>query len=93
MRSSFVRRCSLVLAALALPVLLIGTGASAAPKTNKLASATLNGSGSTFQLGFNQVVIGAFKPVQKAVTINYQGTGSGAGRTVILAVFKPGPKA
>jgi phosphate transport system substrate-binding protein len=81
MRRSFVRRCGIVLAVLALPVLLIGTGASAAPKTNKLASATLNGDGSTFQLGFNQVVIGAFKPVQKAVTINYQGNGSGQGRT------------
>ena len=81
MRRSFVRRCGFVLAALALPVLLIGTGASAAPNTNKLASATLNGDGSTFQLGFNQVVIGAFKQVQKAVTINYQGNGSGAGRT------------
>jgi phosphate transport system substrate-binding protein len=81
MRRSFVRRCGFVLAALALPVLLIGTTASAAPKTDKLASATLNGDGSTFQLGFNQVVIGAFKPVQKAVTINYQGNGSGTGRT------------
>jgi phosphate transport system substrate-binding protein len=81
MRRTFVRRCSFVLAALALPVMLIGTAASAAPKTNKLASATLNGDGSTFQLGFNQVVIGAFKPVQKAVTINYQGNGSGTGRT------------
>jgi phosphate transport system substrate-binding protein len=81
MQRSFVRRCAIVLAALALPVLMIGTAASAAPKTNKLASATLNGDGSTFQLGFNQVVIGAFKPVQKAVTINYQGNGSGTGRT------------
>jgi phosphate transport system substrate-binding protein len=70
-----------VLAALAVPVLLLGTAATAAPNTNKLASATLNGDGSTFQLGFNQVVIGSFKPVQKAVTINYQGNGSGAGRT------------
>ena len=81
MRRSFVRRCGLVLAALAVLVLMVGTAASAAPKTNKLASATLNGDGSTFQLGFNQVVIGAFKPVQKAVTINYQGNGSGTGRT------------
>jgi len=81
MQRSFVRRCGLVVAALALPVLLIGTGASAAPNTGKLASATLNGDGSTFQLGFNQVVIGSFKPVQKAVTVNYQGNGSGAGRT------------
>jgi phosphate transport system substrate-binding protein len=81
MLRSLVRRGGLVLAALALPVALVGTAASAAPSTNKLASATLNGDGSTFQLGFNQVVIGAFKPTQKAVTINYQGNGSGAGRT------------
>lgn len=81
MRRSFVRRCGLVLAALALPVLLIGTAASAAPTTNKLASATLNGSGSTFQYGFDQVVIGGFKQAQKAVTINYQPVGSGTGRT------------
>src|SRR4029079_15172743 len=47
----------------------------------KLASATLNGDGSTFQLGFNQVCIGAFKQQQKAVTINYQGNRSGQGRT------------
>ena len=81
MLRSFARRGGLVLAALALPVLLIGNAATAAPSTNKLASATLNGDGSTFQLGFNQVVIGSFKPTQKAVTINYQGNGSGTGRT------------
>jgi phosphate transport system substrate-binding protein len=81
MLRSLARRGGIVLAALALPVLFIGTAATAAPSTNKLASATLNGDGSTFQLGFNQVVIGSFKPTQKAVTINYQGNGSGAGRT------------
>ena len=74
MRRSFVRRCGLVLAALALPVLLLGNAATAAtPSQAKLASATLNGDGSTFQLGFNQVVIGGFKQQQKSVTINYQG--------------------
>jgi phosphate transport system substrate-binding protein len=82
MRRTFVRRCGLVLAALALPVLMIGSAASATtPSAAKLASATINGDGSTFQLGFNQVMIGAFKQLQKAVTINYQGNGSGAGRT------------
>ena len=81
MLRKFARRGGIVLAALALPVLLIGNAATAAPTTNKLASATLNGDGSTFQLGFNQVVIGSFKPTQKAVTINYQGNGSGTGRT------------
>ena len=81
MRRTFVRRCGLVLAALALPVLFIGTASATAPSAKKLASATLNGDGSTFQLGFNQVVIGEFKQAQKAVTINYQGNGSGTGRT------------
>ena len=81
MRRSLVRFFGLlVIAALALPALAAGA-AGAAPSTNKLASATLNGDGSTFQLGYNQVVIGAFKPVQKAVTITYQGVGSGQGRT------------
>jgi phosphate transport system substrate-binding protein len=71
-----------VLAALALPVLLLGNAATATtPSQAKLASATLNGDGSTFQLGFNQVVIGEFKKQQKSVTINYQGNGSGTGRT------------
>ncbi|HEX5585812.1 MAG TPA: phosphate ABC transporter substrate-binding protein PstS [Acidimicrobiia bacterium] len=83
MRGSLVRRCGILLAALALPVLFIGT-ASAASSSAKLSSATLNGSGSSFQYGFNQVVIGGFKQQQKAVTINYQPTGSGAGRTDFL---------
>ena len=80
MRRSFVRRAALVIAALAVPVLAVGT-AGAAPSTNKLASATIAGDGSTFQLAFNQVAIGAFKPTQKAVTVTYQGVGSGQGRT------------
>jgi phosphate transport system substrate-binding protein len=81
MLRSLVRRGGLVLAALALPVLFIGNAAATTPSAAKLSSATLNGDGSTFQLGFNQVTIGAFKQQQKAVTINYQGNGSGAGRT------------
>jgi phosphate transport system substrate-binding protein len=82
MLRSFVRRGGIVLAALALPALFVGNAAIAStPSQAKLASATINGDGSTFQLGFNQVTIGAFKQQQKAVTINYQGNGSGAGRT------------
>ena len=67
MRGSITRKLGVVVAALALPVLAIGTaGASttaSAPRAKQLATSTLNGSGSTFQLVFNQVVIGAFKPV------------------------------
>jgi phosphate transport system substrate-binding protein len=81
MLRSFARRGGIVLAALALPVLLLGNAAATTPSQAKLASATLNGDGSTFQLGFNQVVIAGFKQQQKGVTINYQGNGSGTGRT------------
>ena len=82
MLRSFARRGGIVLAALALPVLFIGNAATATtPSQTKLASATLNGSGSTFQYGYDQVVIGGFKQQQKAVTINYQPVGSGTGRT------------
>ena len=59
MLRSFARRGGILLAALALPVLVVGNAATATtPSQAKLASATLNGDGSTFQLGFNQVVIG-----------------------------------
>jgi len=81
MLRSFARRGGIVLAALMLPVALIGSASAATPSAKQLSSATLNADGSTFQLAFNQVVIGAFKPVQKSVTINYQGNGSGQGRT------------
>ena len=85
MRGSLVRRCGIVLAALALPLLAVGTASAASSSSSsKLSSATLNGSGSSFQYGFNQVVIGGFKQAQKAVTVNYQPTGSGAGRTDFL---------
>jgi phosphate transport system substrate-binding protein len=83
MRRAFGRGLAIFVAALALPAFLAGSAGAAKSSSSggKLSSATLNGDGSTFQLGFNQVVIGAFKQQQQAVTINYQGTGSGQGRT------------
>jgi phosphate transport system substrate-binding protein len=89
MRRSFVRACGSVFAALALSVMITGTASatndsssssSSSSSSAKLKSATLNGSGSSLQLGFNQVVIGDFKKIQKAVTINYASKGSGTGR-------------
>jgi phosphate transport system substrate-binding protein len=44
-------------------------------------SGTLNGSGSTFQLTFQQAAIQSFKSVQPSMTVNYGGGGSGKGRT------------
>ena len=44
-------------------------------------SGTLNGSGSTFQLTFQQTAIQSFKSVQSGMTVNYGGGGSGKGRS------------
>jgi phosphate transport system substrate-binding protein len=46
---------------------------------------TLNASGSTFQLTFQQEAISAFKSVQPNMTVNYGGGGSGKGRTDLAA--------
>jgi len=48
-------------------------------------SGTINGSGSTFQLTFQQAAIQAFKSVQSGMTVNYGGGGSGKGRTDLAA--------
>ena len=44
-------------------------------------SGTLNGSGSTFQLNFQQTAISSLKPIAPNLTVNYNGSGSGSGRT------------
>jgi phosphate transport system substrate-binding protein len=44
-------------------------------------SGTLNGSGSTLQLTYQQAAIQSFKTVQPGMTVNYGGGGSGKGRT------------
>jgi phosphate transport system substrate-binding protein len=48
-------------------------------------SGTLNGSGSTFQLTFQQTAIQNFKSIQSGMTVNYGGGGSGKGRTDLAA--------
>src|SRR5215472_5360614 len=62
-----------------------GGGSSAGTTTSGGGSAnlsgTLNGSGSSFQLSFQQAAIQAFKSVQSGLTVNYAGGGSGKGRT------------
>jgi len=56
------------------------TGGSSGGGSAKL-TGTLNGSGSTFQLTFQQTAISNFKSVQPNMTVNYGGGGSGKGRT------------
>ena len=48
-------------------------------------SGTLNGSGSSFQLTFQQAAIEAFKSVNSNMTVNYNGVGSGTGRANLAA--------
>src|SRR5256884_9753637 len=67
------------------------SSASSGGGSSKL-SGTLNGSGSTFQLTYQQEAIAAFKSVQPNLTVNYGGGGSGKGRTELAsgAVHFPG---
>jgi phosphate transport system substrate-binding protein len=60
------------------------TGGSSSGGSSSL-SGTLNGSGSTFQLTFQQAAIQAFKATQPNMTVNYGGGGSGKGRSDLAA--------
>ena len=57
-----------------------GTSSSSGGGSANL-SGTLNGSGSTLQLVYEQAAVQAFKSVQSGMTVNYGGGGSGKGRT------------
>jgi phosphate transport system substrate-binding protein len=90
MRRTLTRACGLLLAAAATSMIAVGpanatsTSSSSSKSgttsyTAKLKSTTLNGSGSSLQLGYDQVVIGDYKKIQKGVTINYTAAGKGSG--------------
>jgi phosphate transport system substrate-binding protein len=56
-----------------------GSGGSSGP------SGTLNASGSSFQLLFQQAAIQQFRTIQPNITVNYGGGGSGKGRSDLAA--------
>ena len=56
------------------------SGGGSSPTAAPL-SGTLNGAGSTFQTTFQQAAISQFKQVQSGMTVNYDGVGSGTGRS------------
>ena len=58
-----------------------GSSSSSSSGGSANLSGTLNGSGSTLQLVYQQAAIAAFKSVQSGMTVNYGGGGSGKGRT------------
>jgi phosphate transport system substrate-binding protein len=65
-------------------VTLIGAGCGSSGNGSSGGSSlsgTVNGSGSTFQLPFQQQAIQDFKTIQSGITVNYGGGGSGKGRT------------
>ncbi len=71
--------------ALTLAACSSGGGGSSSSSSSSSSSAalsgTLNASGSTFQLPFQQAAIQQFKTTQPGMTVNYGGGGSGKGRT------------
>jgi phosphate transport system substrate-binding protein len=58
-----------------------GSATSGASSSSAAVSGTLNASGSTFQLTFQQTAIAAYKQTQPNLTVNYGGGGSGKGVT------------
>jgi phosphate transport system substrate-binding protein len=60
-------------------------GGGAASSGGAALSGTLNASGSTFQLTFQEEAISGFKSVQPGITVNYDGVGSGKGRANLAA--------
>ena len=61
------------------------TSAGASSSSGAAVSGTLDGSGSTFQLTFQQTAIAAYKQTQPNLTVNYGGGGSGKGVTDLAA--------
>jgi len=89
------RTAAVAAGALAATALLLAGCTSAAPASGSPAggaaaadavlSGTLNASGSTFQLTFQEVAISGFKSVQPGISVSYDGVGSGAGRAGLAA--------
>jgi len=69
------------LAAVALSITACSSSSTTGSSSGSSLSGTLNGSGSTFQLTFQQTAIQNFRSIQSGMTVNYGGGGSGKGRT------------
>ena len=85
MRSQGVVMAGAALAAIALSLSACSSSNNNSGGSSSGLSGTLNASGSTFQLPFQQAAIQAFKSVQSGMTVNYGGGGSGKGRSDLAA--------
>jgi phosphate transport system substrate-binding protein len=89
------QRAAVAVAALAAAALALAGCSSSAPASGSPAggtaseravlAGTINASGSTFQLTFQEVAISGFRSVQPGITVNYAGIGSGRGRADLAA--------
>jgi phosphate transport system substrate-binding protein len=82
------QRFAVGLALAAIAVLAAGCSSSSSGSSSSSSSGlsgTLNASGSSFQLAFQQSAIQQFKTVQPGMTVNYGGGGSGKGRSDLAA--------
>jgi phosphate transport system substrate-binding protein len=84
-RSQGVVMAGAALAAIALSLSACGSSNNNSGGSSSGLSGTLNASGSTFQLPFQQAAIQAFKSVESGMTVNYGGGGSGKGRSDLAA--------
>jgi phosphate transport system substrate-binding protein len=72
-------------AILAVVVALSACSSSPSSSSSSSLSGTLDGAGSTFQTTFQQAAISQFRSVQSKMTVNYDGVGSGTGRSDLAA--------
>jgi phosphate transport system substrate-binding protein len=67
--------------ALAVSLAACSSSSSSSGGSSSSLSGTLNASGSTFQLPYQQAAIQAYKSIRPGITVNYGGGGSGKGRS------------
>jgi phosphate transport system substrate-binding protein len=66
-------------------VTVLSACSSSPSSTSSSLSGTINGAGSTFQTTFQEAAISQFRSVQPHMTVNYDGVGSGTGRSDLAA--------
>ena len=81
MQTTLSRSRVLLFALVAMAVVLAACGSSSKGGSSSGPKVTLNGSGSTFQLNFDQAVIQGFHGKNSSITVQYGGGGSGQGKT------------
>ncbi len=83
--SAVMAGAALTAMALALAACSSSSSTGGGGSSSSSLSGTLNASGSTLQLPYEQAAIQAFKTIQPGMTVNYGGGGSGKGRSDLAA--------